>query len=90
MEMLKTLLAMTGIDPEQLLMQAQAIGEGFVRLEQKIDVITANQHTIMVQLGLEIPPPSDEQAALIAAESEKVLAPYGGLANGATGSVMAS
>ena len=42
MEMLKTLLAMTGIDPEQLLMQAQAIGEGFVRLEQKIDVITAN------------------------------------------------
>jgi hypothetical protein len=74
MEMLKYALQALGVDPDVLLGQAAEIGAAFGRLDRKCQDILINQHTLMAHFGLEIPPPTEEQAALIAAESAKVVA----------------
>lgn len=85
MEMLKYALQALGVDPDILLGQAAEIGAAFARLDRRCQEILTNQHTIMAHLGLEIPPPSAEQAALIAQESQKLITRLSGSDGGLNG-----
>lgn len=85
MEMVKAMLSAIGVDPDLLLGQAAEIGAAFRRLDVKMGEILTNQHTIMAHLGLEIPPPTPEQAAMIAAESQRVIAGLQAVPDGVNG-----
>lgn len=86
MDMLSLAVKAMGIDPMAIMQQAEGLGRAFdligrscERQEHALARIEASQLAIMTELGLAVPPPTEEQAALIAAESRKHAAQFGGL-----------
>ena len=75
-----------GIDPKAILSTADSLGRAFgvigescQRQEAALARLEASQLAIMAHLGLTVPPPTDEQADIIAAESRRYGDQFGGL-----------
>lgn len=86
MDMLSLAVKAMGIDPGAIMAQAEGLGKAFdligrscERLEQGLARLEAGQLAIMTEMGLYVPPPTAEQAELIARESRRHAEQFGGL-----------
>ena len=85
MDMITLALKGLGIDPAAVMGQAAALGEAFERLASGQDrlgvqlaTVQASLDTISAAMGLYVAPPSGAIAALIEAESVKIVEAGGG------------
>lgn len=86
MDMIAIAIKAMGIDPAQVMGQLENLGRAFdhlgrsaARQEEALARIESSQMAIMTELGLAVPPPTDEQAEMIAAESRRHADQFGGL-----------
>lgn len=91
MDMLALAVKAMGIDPLAIMAQAEGLGRAFdvigqscARLELAVARLEAGQLAMMTEMGLYVPPPTEEQAALIALESRRHAEQFGGLVIDAT------
>lgn len=85
-DMLGVAFKAMGVDPVLMMGMAENLGRSFEliaksceRQELALERIEASQLAIMTELGLAVPPPTDEQAELIARESLRHADQFGGL-----------
>lgn len=79
------LLRSYGLEPEQMVEQAQRAGQlldylgaALHRIEAGVVQLQTNQIAIMTEMGLHVPEPTGEQLALIEDETAAYLARHGG------------
>jgi hypothetical protein len=87
LDMFVILMKSLGLDPQLMTRQVGEVATAFRAMQEAqteagaaLGRVEANQRAMMTHMGIYVAPPTDDELALIATESTKLLAQHGGVA----------